>query len=68
LTRYYSRTSPGVRENAGAGAVAFGLAAGVAAVTFYLVRLMLARVPLEDPDTEGPEKESGPGWRQDSRD
>lgn len=67
MTRYYSRTSPGPRENLGAGAVALGLAAGVAAVTFYLVRLMLARAPLDAPETvtpgdpEGPEAEREPG-------
>jgi hypothetical protein len=38
----------------GAGAVALGLAAGVAAVTFYLVRLMLTRAPLDPPELEGP--------------
>lgn len=54
MTRYYRRTSPGPRENMGAGAVALGLAAGVAAVTFYLVRLMLTRAPLDPPELEGP--------------
>lgn len=43
MTVYYRRTTPGPRENLGAGLAALGLGAGVAAVTFYLARLFLAR-------------------------
>lgn len=46
MIRYYRRTTPGTRENVGASLAAVGVAAGVAAVTFYLVRLFLAREPL----------------------
>lgn len=46
MSIYYRRTSPGPRENLGAGLAAVGAAAGVAAVTFYLVRLILTREPL----------------------
>lgn len=45
MSVYYRRTTPGARENLGAGMAAFGVAAGVAAVTFYLTRLFLAREP-----------------------
>ena len=47
MSRFYRRTKPGARENLGAGLMAVGLAAGVASVSFYLVRLFLAREPLE---------------------
>jgi len=46
MSRFYRRTTPGTRENVGAGLAAFGVAAGAAAVTFYLVRIFLAREPL----------------------
>ncbi len=46
MTRYYSRKTPGWRENLKAGLVAGGISAAVAAVTFYLVRLTLSREPL----------------------
>lgn len=49
MSPYYRRKKPGVRENAGAALAALGLAAGVAAVTFYLVRLALSREPLVSP-------------------
>lgn len=47
MSRYYRRTKPGPGENLRAGLVAAGVAATVAAVSFYLVRLFLAREPLE---------------------
>ena len=53
MTRYYRAKRPGSRENLGAGLVALGLAAGVAAVSFYFVRLFLAREPMEELADEG---------------
>jgi len=47
MSPLYRRTSPGKRENVGAALVAAGLALGVASVSFYLVRIFLAREPLE---------------------
>ena len=47
MSVYYRRVKPGFRENLGAGLAALGAAAGVAAGTFYLVRLFLAREPIE---------------------
>jgi len=47
MSRFYRRTKPGLRDNLEAGILAAGLAAGVAAVSFYFVRLFLAREPLE---------------------
>jgi hypothetical protein len=47
MSRYYRRTTPGLRENLEAGMAAAGLAVGVGALTFYLVRLFLAREPLD---------------------
>ena len=47
MSPYYRRTTPGPRENLGAGIVAAGLAIGVASISFYLVRTFLAREPLE---------------------
>jgi hypothetical protein len=46
MSRYYRRTTPGTRENLGAALVAAGLAVGVASISFYLVRIFLAREPL----------------------
>lgn len=46
MSPYYRRKKPGSRENAGAALAALGVAAGVAGVTFYLVRLMLSREAL----------------------
>ena len=47
MSRYYRRTKPGLGENLRAGLVAGGVAATVAAVSFYVVRLFLAREPLD---------------------
>ena len=55
MSRYYRRTTPGLRENLTAGLVAAGLTAGVAAVSFYLVRLFLAREPLDPLPPHPPE-------------
>jgi hypothetical protein len=49
VSPYFRRKKPGARENAGAALAALGLAAGVAAVTFYLVRLTLSRETLASP-------------------
>jgi len=57
MTVYYRRTTPGPRENLGAGMAALGLGAGVAAVTFYLVRILLAREPF----SSGPPAGGGSG-------
>lgn len=47
MSPLYRRTRPGARENLGAGLISAGLALGVAAVSFYLVRIFLAREPFE---------------------
>jgi hypothetical protein len=47
MSRFYRRTKPDLKDNLGAGLLAAGLAAGVAAVSFYFARLFLAREPLE---------------------
>ena len=47
MSPYYVRRTPGLRENLEAGLVAAGVALGVGAVSFYLLRLLLAREPLE---------------------
>ena len=52
MTRFYRRKEPGPRETLGAGLLALGLATGVAAVSFYFVRLFLAREPLEELEDE----------------
>ncbi|MFC1661489.1 hypothetical protein ACFL3S_08580 [Gemmatimonadota bacterium] len=61
MTRYFRRTEPGARETLGAGLVAAGLAATVAAVSFYMVRLFLTREPMEAPEA------LEPGHPEDSR-
>ncbi len=47
MSRFYRRTKPGLKDNLEAGILAAGLAAGVAAVSFYFVRLFRSREPLE---------------------
>ena len=47
MTRYYRRKEAGSGENLRAGLVAGGLAAAVAAVSFYFVRIFLSREPLD---------------------
>jgi hypothetical protein len=46
MSAYYRRTTPGTRENLAAALVAAGLAVGMASISFYLVRIFLAREPL----------------------
>ena len=62
MSRYYARKTPGLKENLEAGIVAAGLAAGVGAVAFYLLRILRAREPLE-PLPPGPTRGSLPGWK-----
>jgi len=50
MSPYYRRRKPGNRETGGAALAALGVAAGVAAVTFYFVRLMLCREALSGSD------------------
>ncbi len=64
MSRFYRRTKPGPGENLRAGLVAGGLAATVAAVSFYLARLFLAREPLESLHPNVP----GQGSVEDSKD
>jgi hypothetical protein len=52
MSPYFRRRKPGLKENLEAGVMAAGLAAGVAAVTFYLGRLLLSRDPLWPLDSE----------------
>jgi len=47
MSPLYRRTIPGPRENLGAGLISAGLALGVAAASFYVVRIFLAREPFE---------------------
>ncbi len=64
MSRYYRMKEPGRRENLRAGLVAGGVAAAVAAVSFYLTRLFVSREPLEPLDSSGSEdtvKEGNPG-------
>ena len=47
MRKYYRRKTPGMKENLEAGVVAMGLAAGVGAVAFYLLRILRSREPLD---------------------
>lgn len=47
MSRYFRRTEAGMEENLRAGLVAGGMAVLVGAVSYYLLRLVLAREPLE---------------------
>ena len=58
MSRYYRRTEPGPGENLRAGLIAGGMAAAVAAVSFYFVRIFLTREPLEALPREEPSKAS----------
>jgi hypothetical protein len=60
MSRYYRRTTPGARENLGAALVAAGLAVGVASISFYLVRIFLAREPLSTGSREPHGEQSTP--------
>ncbi len=70
MSRFYIRREPGPRETLGAGLVAVGAALGVAAVSFYLTRILLSRdvlQPLPGEDGDGPGKGSGVVGGADSR-
>ena len=60
MSRFYRRTKPSLKENLEAGFLAAGLAAGVAAVSFYFVRLFLAREPLEPVPKASPQEDALP--------
>ncbi len=47
MSGFYRRTKPGPGVNLRAGLVAGGVAVAAAAVSFYVVRLFLAREPLD---------------------
>jgi hypothetical protein len=47
MSRFYRRTRPRCGDNLQAGLIAGSLATVAAGVSFYLVRLFLAREPLE---------------------
>jgi hypothetical protein len=47
MNRLYLRTTPGPRETVAAALVATGAALGVAAISFYLTRILLSREILE---------------------
>jgi hypothetical protein len=65
MSPYYVRKDPGLRENLGAGLASAGLALGVGAVTFYLLRLFLAREPLEPLPPRAPAGELPPSAHED---
>ena len=54
MSGFYRRTKPGSGVNLRAGLVAGGVAAAAAAVSFYVVRLFLAREPLEPLPSKAP--------------
>jgi len=62
MSRFYIRKDPGPRETLGAGLVAAGAALGVAAVSFYLTRILRSREvipPLPGEARDGSGKGSG---------
>jgi hypothetical protein len=59
MRRRYIRNEPDRRDDVAAAVVAGTLAAGIAAVAFYLVRLLLAREPVERTDIRTPERVPG---------
>ena len=58
MRTYYRPRAPGRGENLTAALVAAGLAAGVAALSFYLTRLFLSREPLGPFSPSAQEEES----------
>ena len=65
MSPYYVRKTPGLKENLESGLVAAGVALGVGAVSFYLVRLLLAREPLEAFPPASPAGELPPAASED---
>jgi hypothetical protein len=65
MSRYFRRKEPGLKENLEAGLVATGLAVGIGAVTFYLLRLLLTREPLEPLQTRSSRGELPPPQAED---
>ena len=63
MSPYYRRTEPGRGENLRAGLVAGGVAAAVAAVSFYFVRLFISREPMEALKSGGAEDGTSPTTR-----
>lgn len=65
MSEYFRRKRPGAGETLQAALVAGGLAAAVAAVSFYLVRILLSRELLEPlnphPSTGGPSRKRPEG-------
>lgn len=60
MSRYYRMKNPGPAENLKAGLVAGGLAATVAAVAFYLTRVIVSRERLEPLEPSGTKEDPGP--------
>ncbi len=56
MTRFFAPRKAGPRETRGALAVALGVALGVGGLSFYLVRMLLARDSLE---SEAPAHRTG---------
>ena len=68
MSRYYRMKKPGPTENLRAGLVAGGVAAAVAAVSFYLTRVLMSREalePLDSRDLSGPTDPREIGTRRD---
>jgi len=68
MSRYYRMKKPGPNENLKAGLVAGGIAAAVAAVSFYLTRVFMSREalePLDSPQAPGPTDTSAIGKQGD---
>lgn len=61
MSRFYLRRTPGPRETVGAALVATGAALGVAAISFYLTRILLSRDVLEPPRESERGRNLGPG-------
>ena len=66
MTGKWIRMPPDRHETAVASLAAGLLAAGVGMATFYLVRLFLAREPLNGPDTVPDRTHAGPGGGEDA--
>lgn len=65
MSRYYRRLTPDGRDNVQAGLVAGLVAAAAAVMSFYVVRIFLAREPLEPLEMAVSEVDSPDDSRQD---